>query len=285
MPAPSFSVVAALSLEEQRGLLERGDGPERLWAAWAIAQRLGRESLPLLRSASGSDLPDGLRRQLLVVLAGMGERDLLLTIAESEPSAAVQATASMLFLRTAPDRRSADTLSFALRQLRSGPIEVRRTVLDEQVLGHLSIPMRDLFPTLNDVDAALRVACAACILKDRSNELYVQGVSEVVATFASESESEVRRGLFATLPRAAVPEVVNAVRSDAARVLEVLGLARAQWGELRWGDVSHIASSATLVVTRAILAASMKLDASKERSGCAASSKPQHGPRTTSWWK
>ncbi len=74
MRAPNFAVVAALSPEEQSSLLEGGDGPERLWSAWAIALRLGRDALPLLRSTEGSDIPDGLRRQLLVVLAGMGER-------------------------------------------------------------------------------------------------------------------------------------------------------------------------------------------------------------------
>lgn len=240
----------ALSPEDQSRLLDAGDGPERLWSAWAIALRLGRDALPLLRSTEGSDIPDGLRRQLLVVLAGMGERGLLRAIAESEQSPSVQATASMLYLRTAPSPSNSETISFALRQLRTAPAEVRRAVLGEQELGQASIPTRELFPTPTDPDVAVRIACATCILKDASSETYPDSVRALVAAFADECESDVRREFLAKLPRSAVPAVLDAVRGDASRVLEVLDTAVEHFGVLGWGDVRSIAPSATLEVTR-----------------------------------
>jgi hypothetical protein len=65
----SFEAVARRSPSEQRRLLEHGDAPERLWAAWAIA--LERDAVPLVRSIERGEIPNGLRRQLLVVLAGL----------------------------------------------------------------------------------------------------------------------------------------------------------------------------------------------------------------------
>ena len=258
MRAPNFAVVAALSPEEQSSLLDGGDGPERLWAAWAIALRLGRDALPLLRSTEGSDIPDGLRRQLLVVLAGMGERGLLRAIADSEQSPSVQATASTLYLRTAPDPSNSETISFALRQLRTAAAEVRRAIVGEQELGQASIPTRELFPALKDADVAVRIACAACILKDPSSQAYADSVRALIAAFADEREPDVRREFLARLPRLAVPALLEAVRGDASRVLDALNTALERFGDLTWADVRDIAASATPEVTRSILASGIQ---------------------------
>jgi hypothetical protein len=86
MPLASFDSVVRLPPEEKRRLLERGDDPERLWSAWAIALELGRDAVPLLSATERGEIAEGLRQQLLVVLAGLGERRLLRTSAESAPS-------------------------------------------------------------------------------------------------------------------------------------------------------------------------------------------------------
>lgn len=207
---------------------------------------------------SRSDIPDGLRPQLLVVLAGMGERGLLRAIAEKEQSPSVQATASMLYLRTAPAPSNSETIAFALRQLQTAPAEVRRAILGEQESGRASIPTRELFPTLRDPDIAVRIACAACILKDPSSQTYPDSVRALVAAFADERLSDVRREFLAKLPRSAVPAVLDAVRSDASRVLDVLDSALEQFGGLARDDVKSIAPSATLEVTRGILASGIR---------------------------
>src|SRR6478735_10242066 len=98
MIAPDFETVARLSAQEQQRLLDGGDSPERLWAAWALALQIGRNALPLLSSVEQGEISEGLRRQLLVVLAGLGERRLLETIANIDPTPSVQATAAMLYI-------------------------------------------------------------------------------------------------------------------------------------------------------------------------------------------
>jgi hypothetical protein len=109
MQASSYAAVARLSPSEQRRLLESGNAPERLWSAWAIALQLGRDAIPLIEPMEGAQVPEGLRRQLLIVLAGLGERKLLRTVVDAEPSPSIRATASVLYLRTAPDPASAPT--------------------------------------------------------------------------------------------------------------------------------------------------------------------------------
>lgn len=231
MHAPNFASVAALSPEEQSRLFEEGDSPERLWSAWAIALRLGREALPLLRSIEGSELQEGLRRQLLVILAGMGERVLLRALAESEQLPSVQATASILYMRTSSDRFSSETTAFALRQLRTAPVEVRRAIVGEQELGQSHLPTSDLIAVLKDADATVRIACAACILKDPSSQGYPDAVCAVVAAFASELDPDVRRAFISKLPRSAVPDILHAIRSDdVSRVLDTLDAALRQFG-------------------------------------------------------
>lgn len=259
MRASSFAAVAELSPVEQQDLFENGDDPERLWSAWAIALRLGSDAVPLLRSMEGHAAPEGLRRQLLVVLAGMGERRLLRAIANSEPSPSVQATASMLYLRTALDPTSPEIIAFALSQLRTAPAEVRRAVLDEQEAGHASIPAKELYPSLRDPDAATRIACAGCILKDPSSDKYLDGVHAVVEAFADEAHDDVRRELLAKIPRSAVADVLEAAsRRDESGLMAALNDVIRQFGDLIWSDVSGIAPRATLPVIRTILASGIQ---------------------------
>ena len=42
-PQENYEAVSVLSEEEQRDLLHHGDAQERVWAAWALGLRLGRE--------------------------------------------------------------------------------------------------------------------------------------------------------------------------------------------------------------------------------------------------
>lgn len=259
MQASSFAAVARLSPSEQRRLLESGDGPERLWSAWAIALRLGRDAIPLLQPMEGAQVPEGLRRQLLIVLAGLGERQLLKTLADSEPSPSVQATASVLYLRTAPDPASAETIAFALQQLRKAPAEVRRAILAEQELGQAAIPTRELLPTLRDSDVATRIACLRCVLKDPSSGEHVDAVRAAVDAYADEDDASVRREFLGRLPRSSVPELLRIVAErDASRLLESLQAMLGQFEQLTWQDVSDIAPAATLEVSHTILIAGIQ---------------------------
>jgi hypothetical protein len=254
--AASFAAVGRLSPSEQRGLLESGDDAERLWSAWAIALHLGRDAVPILRSMESHELSEGLRRQLLVVLAGLGERQLLRAIADSEPSPSVGATASIYYLRTAPNQADPETLGFALEQLRKGPAEVRRAILAEQELGQVSLSVDHLLPSLRDADAAARVSCAACLLRDSANGASAQVVRSVVDAYAQEADADVRREFLARLPRTALPDLLDAVaQSDPSRLVDALETTRRQFGQLTWSDVRSSAPLANLEAMRTILAA------------------------------
>lgn len=72
MRATCFQDVAHASDGELRRILAEGDPPERVWAAWALAQRVaqpGVEAAARLRHE-----PDaGVRRHLVTVAAGHAE--------------------------------------------------------------------------------------------------------------------------------------------------------------------------------------------------------------------
>lgn len=91
--ATDWRDVASLPEPEQRSLLQAADPVERVWATWALALRLGAHSVPALRGALDAEPTPGLRCQLVVVLAGLGQRDLVRGLATDDPDATVRATA------------------------------------------------------------------------------------------------------------------------------------------------------------------------------------------------
>jgi hypothetical protein len=93
----NFEAATRLGEAELRALLETGRPEERVWAIWALA----------LRSAGDvvhhEDLDPGVRRNLVVVLAGHGELDLLVAFAHRDPAPEVRAAAMALVARLALD--------------------------------------------------------------------------------------------------------------------------------------------------------------------------------------
>ena len=237
---------------EQRRLLVDGDAPERLWAAWSLALQIGRDVIPALRSVERDDVPDGLRCQLLVILAGLGERQLLETIARADASDTVRATATRLYIRTASRRSGSDACNFALHQLRFAPAVVRRAVLAEQQVGNLSLSARDLLPTLRDSDPETRVAGAICVLAGGEPQ---EVVGAVVGAYLAEHDLEVRAELVRALPRALVTDVLAAAaRGGPAPVIDALNSLYRLFGRLAWTEVASLVDVTTVTVGRAILA-------------------------------
>jgi hypothetical protein len=88
-----FAELAHLDTEELRSLLEAGEAPERVRAAWALALRLGGTIRPDLVQGSLTEPDPGVRRHLVVVLAGYQERAVLATLARQDFDEAVRAVA------------------------------------------------------------------------------------------------------------------------------------------------------------------------------------------------
>jgi hypothetical protein len=128
---PSYEVVARLSPDEQRQLLHAGSAVERLGAAWALGLRAGATALPELRTAVAAAPVPGLRAHLAIVLAGLGERHLVETLALHDPDELVRATAGEHLLRTAPSSEDLTHQPAVAQLLRDPSADVRVVVLRE----------------------------------------------------------------------------------------------------------------------------------------------------------
>lgn len=141
---PHFSSVSAAPPVEHLRLLHEGDEPEKLWAAWVVASRIGTDFLPALRAMLGGLTGESLRQQLLVILAALGERAQLAAIVTSGEPNTVRAVAAALYVRTAAWAGDPELLTVTSAWLREGTAEVREAILDEQRSGRLRLPTAEL---------------------------------------------------------------------------------------------------------------------------------------------
>ncbi|MDH3475600.1 MAG: HEAT repeat domain-containing protein [Rhodospirillales bacterium] len=127
----SFETVAQLDSSNLRKLLLSGDAQDRVWAAWALALRVGEQASGALRHAARASPAAGVRRHLIVALAGLGEREILRAFAAEDPSELVRATACQYVMRTRGDQ-DRETAEFLLNRLLSEPsATVRARILQE----------------------------------------------------------------------------------------------------------------------------------------------------------
>jgi hypothetical protein len=102
-------------------VMRTGDGPERVWSAWALALRLGRDSLPALAQDAQPD--PGVRAHFAVILAGFGQEEALKVLAASDPDAFVRATALDYLMRIASTESRSEMARFIDSLLINGPEE------------------------------------------------------------------------------------------------------------------------------------------------------------------
>jgi hypothetical protein len=101
MPYTSFSDVGRLDASALRALLVGGEPPERVWAAWALGLLHDETFARDLRATAAEEPHPGVRRHLVVILAGAGEHRSLLTIGGHDPDERVRATALQYLARLA----------------------------------------------------------------------------------------------------------------------------------------------------------------------------------------
>lgn len=159
MFAEDFAEVTDLNAATQRQLLFNGLPEEQVWAAWALGLALGKQAKPdLLAVFERTDHP-GVRRQLVVMLAGFGERSLLVTLAESEMNDLVRATAAQYLLQTS---RASDLthLRPTVEKLLHDPSpDVRRALLVANQGGRSLLRGEDQVRLSADADVEVR-GCA-----------------------------------------------------------------------------------------------------------------------------
>ncbi|MCX4247650.1 hypothetical protein [Paraliomyxa miuraensis] len=110
-----FDDTDGASDELLRALLHTGDPQQRVWAAWRLALRQNQRARTQIRTELERTRDVGVRRNMLIVLAGLGEREVLRVLAEDEPEPLLRGEASVLVWRTAVDR--AEVVDFVRRRL------------------------------------------------------------------------------------------------------------------------------------------------------------------------
>jgi hypothetical protein len=97
-----FEDVALLSSLELRVLSTSELAEQRIWAVWALALREGgAETQALVQQVSVGDPSPGVRRALVMVLAGAKALDLMCTIGRDDPAPEVRAQAMQILARMA----------------------------------------------------------------------------------------------------------------------------------------------------------------------------------------
>src|SRR5688572_19639875 len=95
----SLAAVAAETTERVGRVLVRGDAQERVWATWLLAQRDAGMAVDRIGVAFEHEREVGVRRHMLVVLAGLGRRDVVRHTAAHEPAPLLRAEAARYLAR------------------------------------------------------------------------------------------------------------------------------------------------------------------------------------------
>jgi len=160
----SFAEVLGLPDGELRELLGSSDEVARVWAAWALGLRLGSRVAATLTEVAHEAPEPGVRRQLAVVLAGLGELDVLLAMADGDPDAWARATAARYVARLAVARPAAWA---AVARLLGGRERRVREVLVQEVPRAAPGPVRTaLLARAADVSADVRRALLERVEED-----------------------------------------------------------------------------------------------------------------------
>jgi len=243
-PHARFEEVRDLPESTLRDLLASGEPVERIWAAWALGLRLGARSASTLQKVACGDPSAGMRRHLIVLLAGFGERDAIAVIARGDPDAHVRATATQylaalagvsppcwsLVLERLDDAQPIVRETLVLQLRPDAPAEVRDAALRR--ISDPALPVREA------VHARLDALCGA------------QGsLPAVVRDWAlREPTIDLRRSLFATWRAREGGESLIAAAAQTGRedlALEALDRAVTDEGILPWGTVAVLASGST----------------------------------------
>ncbi|MGC4066359.1 MAG: hypothetical protein QM784_17355 [Polyangiaceae bacterium] len=247
-----YSTVAKLPEQEQLRLLECGDAPERLWAAWSLALRRGQGALPTLTELQVDALNEGLKRQLLVVLAGLGARNLLREIALDDPSINVRATALANYIRTSGPENTASTLSFTLELVDSGLPELVLTALLEHEANRLKLPERTLIACLSGRNDEVRLTAIHCLLGNSTVSSPAR--MAILQRLVDEQVDSLTKELLAYLPRAELPLLFDLLKTAPREpAMKLMGNLRKKFGTLTWDEVKPLSTvSEPLVVEAAV---------------------------------
>lgn len=142
----SFEATVGLEDGALQRLLEEGRPEERVWAAWRIALRVGG-AMPHIVDHVIGEPSAGVRRALLVILAGHREYDVLVALARHDPAIEVRAQAMQMVTGLAA--QGAIAMAVVADAYREGPAAVRCAILS-------AVPAAEATPWRSFVSNGLR---------------------------------------------------------------------------------------------------------------------------------
>ncbi|CAB5116090.1 hypothetical protein D3OALGA1CA_2283 [Olavius algarvensis associated proteobacterium Delta 3] len=162
----NYEQVKELNSSVLKTLLSNGDAQERVWAAWEIGLRLGREALPNI-SLQAHNAPDaGTRRHMVVVLAGLGHYSVLSTLAKHDPDESVRGTTTQYLIRIT-DQNDTEKISLIINILEKdkSPV-VMQSILDSWDFDQHQIPILLLLECARNKSEVVRNSSIRQIVKN-----------------------------------------------------------------------------------------------------------------------
>jgi hypothetical protein len=148
-----------------RDLCERGDAPERLWAAWELARRCDPGTHDRARDLADHDPSPGIRAHMVVLLLCQGDRPAVMALGRYDPDAQVRASALLHLTRlAAPD--DAILYDFVTSVLEIDPAPAVREVIASVLRPDAPESVwRACVERLDDADRDVRAAAVDALLR------------------------------------------------------------------------------------------------------------------------
>ena len=196
MPYQSYREVSQLDMNTQRQLLQSDDGSERIWAAWALGTWLGKQGTSTLIESLENSLEPGVRRQLLVILAGLGEQLILRVYAQDDSDPFVRATACQYLIQTSFSTDSTIHQFLCDRLFQDHAPVVQQAILKSAQPEYLKLPLATLL-TLesNSDDEISHLATEHLLARASQSESFF---STLIEAIWQESDDGLRGYLLST---------------------------------------------------------------------------------------
>lgn len=166
MAGQTFCDIARLPPERLRQLISSTVPTERIFAAWALGLTQQNSAAPYLTGAMDREPDAGVRRHLIVVLAGLGERDAVCVLAEYDPDEHVRATAVRQLLRLARPQ-DADLHALLVRCVQRDKPTVCIACIEEVKPDSPQQLLDAIEPLIVHPDAAVRAAVIERLARGR----------------------------------------------------------------------------------------------------------------------
>lgn len=243
MPYGTYDQVSRLNSDTQRQLLQHGDALERVWAAWALGVTLGTQSMPEVLTTLQESPEPGIRRHLLVILAGFGEQNILRILAQDDPDDIVRATAFQYLIRISQRTNKSIQKFVQERLLHDSSAIVRLAILGEAPLKSPAILFDDLTELIHDPDSEVRKAVTERLLATVELNQLFPGVLEERIPYEDDGDLRQRLLMLCIETGGAVRLLALSTTLAPDRTLEILRLLVDAKAKFNWEQLSPLSLS------------------------------------------